>query len=130
MPEFLGARYESRPLQVISAVIVFVFFSAVFGIRLHGSQLSVPKNHGLEYNEASFPRCVTGVYLVMGGYFAVAVSDFIRGFIEFFGVLTMVLLLVSMKGGLGASFCRPAPSPVHAALHAAPPPNGPPFPDG
>jgi len=30
---------------------------------------------------------LTAVYLVMGGYFAVAVSDFIRGIVEFAGVL-------------------------------------------
>ena len=29
----------------------------------------------------------------MGGYFAVAISDFIRGIVEFVGVLVMVLLL-------------------------------------
>jgi Na+/proline symporter len=36
---------------------------------------------------------LTAVYLVMGGYFAVAVSDFIRGIVEFAVVLIMVYLL-------------------------------------
>jgi Na+/proline symporter len=84
---------------------------------------------GLEYNEALFfLAALTGVYLVMGGYFAVAVSDFIRGFIEFFGVLTMVLLLASMKGGLVVSFTALLNPQFMPGLHAPPPPTGPPFP--
>jgi Na+/proline symporter len=64
----------------------------------------------------------------MGGYFAVAVSDFIRGIVEFFGVLTMVLLLVSMKGGLVASFTALMDPKYMPGLHAPPPPTGPAFP--
>jgi len=131
MPEFLRARYESKPLQVISAVVVFVFLVPYSASVYMGLSYLFQKTLGLEYNQALFfLAALTGVYLVMGGYFAVAVSDFIRGFIEFFGVLTMVLLLVSMKGGLGASFtallapeCMPA---LH--VHAPPPTTGPAFP--
>ena len=55
------------------------------------------KTLGLQYDEALiFLAALTGVYLVMGGYFAVAVSDFIRGIVEFFGVLTMLLLLLEL----------------------------------
>jgi Na+/proline symporter len=48
----------------------------------------------IDYNTALyFLTALTAVYLVMGGYFAVAVSDFIRGIIEFAGVMIMVYLL-------------------------------------
>src|SRR5512144_3356180 len=40
-----------------------------------------------------FLTALTAVYLVMGGYFAVAISDFIRGIVEFAGVMVMVWLL-------------------------------------
>ena len=129
MPEFLRARYNSAPLQVISAVIVFVFLVPYSASVYMGLSYLFQKTMGLQYNEALiFLAALTGVYLVMGGYFAVAVSDFIRGIVEFFGVLIMVLLLVSLKGGLGASFTALLDPQYMPGLHAPPPTTGPPFP--
>jgi SSS family transporter len=129
MPAFLRARYNSAPLQVISAVIVFVFLVPYSASVYMGLSYLFQKTLGLQYNEALFfLAALTGVYLVMGGYFAVAVSDFIRGIVEFFGVLTMVLLLVSMKGGLFASFTALMDPQYMPGLHAPPPPTGPAFP--
>jgi SSS family transporter len=129
MPAFLRARYNSAPLQVISAVIVFVFLVPYSASVYMGLSYLFQRTLGLQYNEALiFLAALTGVYLVMGGYFAVAVSDFIRGIIEFFGVLTMVLLLVSMKGGLFASFTALMDPQYMPGLHAPPPPTGPAFP--
>jgi SSS family transporter len=129
MPEFLRARYESLPLQVISAVIVFVFLVPYSASVYMGLSYLFQRTMGLEYNEALFfLAALTGVYLVMGGYFAVAVSDFIRGIVEFFGVLTMLTLLVRMKGGLVASFTALHNPQFMPGLHAPPPPTGPPFP--
>src|SRR5208282_5591866 len=122
-------RYNSAPLQVISAVIVFVFLVPYSASVYMGLSYLFQKTLGLQYNEALiFLAALTGVYLVMGGYFAVAVSDFIRGIVEFFGVLTMVLLLVSMKGGLFASFTALLDPKYMPGLHAPPPPTGPAFP--
>ena len=129
MPEFLRARYNSAPLQVISAVIVFVFLVPYSASVYMGLSYLFQKTLGLQYNEALiFLAALTGVYLVMGGYFAVALSDFIRGIVEFFGVLTMVLLLVSMKGGSVASFTALLDPQYMPGLHAPPPPTGPAFP--
>ncbi|MFO1477963.1 MAG: sodium/solute symporter [Verrucomicrobiota bacterium] len=129
MPEFLRARYDSRPLQWLSAVVVFVFLVPYSASVYMGLSYLFQKTLGLQYNEALiFLAAVTGIYLVMGGYFAVAVSDFIRGIVEFAGVVTMVLLLAGMKGGLFGSFSallNPAYAP---GLSAPPPPTGPAFP--
>jgi SSS family transporter len=129
MPEFLRARYDSLPLQAISAVIIFVFLVPYSASVYMGLSYLFQKTLGLQYNEALiFLAALTGVYLIMGGYFAVAVSDFIRGIVEFFGVVTMVLLLASMKGGLVASFTALMDPQYMPALHAPPPPAGPAFP--
>jgi len=129
LPEFLRARYDSRPLQAISALIIFVFLVPYSASVYMGLSYLFQKTLGLQYNEALFfLAALTGVYLVMGGYFAVAVSDFIRGIVEFLGVVTMVLLLAGMKGGLGASFTALLDPRCMPALHAPPPSAGPPFP--
>jgi SSS family transporter len=129
MPGFLRARYDSKPLQVISAIIVFVFLVPYSASVYMGLSYLFQSTMGLQYNEALFfLAALTGVYLVMGGYLAVAVSDFIRGIMEFFGVLTMVLLLVRLRGGLGASFIALLDPKFMPGLHSPPPPTGPQFP--
>jgi SSS family transporter len=129
MPEFLRARYDSMPLQIIAAFVVFVFLVPYSASVYMGLSYLFQKTLGLQYNQALiFLAALTGVYLVMGGYFAVAISDFIRGIVEFLGVAVMVFLLVGMKGGLGASFTALLDPKYMPALHAPPPSTGPPFP--
>jgi solute:Na+ symporter, SSS family len=70
------------------------------------------------------------VYLVMGGYFAVAISDFIRGIVEFAGVLVMVLILAAAKGGLGSSFVQLLDHKHMPALYPPPPAPGAVLPPG
>ncbi len=129
LPEFLRARYESKGLQIISALVVFVFLVPYSASVYMGLSYLFQKALGLQYNEALiFLALLTGVYLVMGGYFAVAISDFIRGFVEFAGVILMVSLLAAMKGGFVASWTALASAKFMPALTAPPPPVGPPFP--
>jgi len=94
MPEFLSARYGNKPLQVIAALVVFVFLVPYSASVLMGLSYLFEMTLHIPYENALyFLTALTAVYLVMGGYFAVAVSDFIRGIVEFAGVLLMVYLL-------------------------------------
>ena len=100
MPEFLRARYDSTPMQIISALAIFIFLVPYSASVYMGLSYLFEMTLGLQYNEALiFLALLTGVYLVMGGYLAVAISDFIRGIVEFVGVLGMVVLLAQWKGG-------------------------------
>ncbi len=94
MPEFLRARYGSRGLQPLAALLVFMFLVPYSASVLMGLSYLFEMTLHISYEGALyFLTGLTAVYLVMGGYFAVAVSDFIRGVIEFAGVLLMVYLL-------------------------------------
>lgn len=122
MPEFLRARYDSKPMQIISAIIVFVFLVPYSASVYMGLSYLFEKTLGLQYNQALiFLAALTGVYLMIGGYFAVAVSDFIRGIVEFAGVLVMVILLTNMKGGMFSTFSQLLDPKFMPAL-ATPPP--------
>ena len=100
MPEFLRARYDSKTLQVISALVIFIFLVPYSASVLMGLSYLFEMTLHIPYNNALFFLTgLTAVYLVMGGYFAVAVSDFIRGIVEFGGVMLMVYLLASKVGG-------------------------------
>ena len=94
MPEFLSARYGNKSLQVIAALVVFVFLVPYSASVLMGLSYLFEMTLHIPYENALyFLTALTAVYLVMGGYFAVAISDFIRGIVEFAGVLVMVYLL-------------------------------------
>ncbi|HEY3416171.1 MAG TPA: sodium:solute symporter [Armatimonadota bacterium] len=107
MPEFLAARYGDKGLQVISALVIFIFLvpysaSVLMGLSyLFGMTIHIPYDTALYFLTA-----LTALYLVMGGYFAVAVSDFVRGIVEFAGVLLMVYLLAHRHGGFAETSAR------------------------
>jgi SSS family solute:Na+ symporter len=50
----------------------------------------------------------TGVYLILGGYFAIAITDFIQGIIMFAGATVMVLVLSDEGGGYFAMLGKTA----------------------
>lgn len=94
MPEFLRARYGHTPLQIVAALVVFIFLVPYSASVLMGLSYLFEMTLHISYEHALyFLTALTAIYLVMGGYFAVAVSDFFRGIIEFGGVMLMVYLL-------------------------------------
>lgn len=94
MPEFLRARYDSKLLQIFGALVVFAFLVPYSASMLMGMSYLFEMTLHIKYESALyFLTALTAIYLVMGGYFAVAVSDFIRGIVEFAGVMIMVFLL-------------------------------------
>lgn len=99
MPEFLRVRYNSKGLQVLAALVVFVFLVPYSASVLMGLSYLFEMTLHIKYaNALYFLTALTAIYLVMGGYFAVAVSDFIRGIVEFAGVMIMVYLLANHQG--------------------------------
>jgi len=104
MPEFLRARFQDPALQVFAAVVMFVFLVPYSASVLMGLSYLFEMTLHIPYEAALlFLAVLTAVYLVMGGYFAVAISDFIRGIVEFAGVMVMVWLLAH-RPGIGGFF--------------------------
>ena len=121
MPEFLGARYNCLFLKIAAALIIFVFLVPYSASVYQGLSLLFETNFGISYQSAIlFMAALTGVYLIMGGYLALAITDFIRGIVELVGVVVMVLFLVSLKGGLGpvlSALSNPASAPALLPPH-------------
>jgi Na+/proline symporter len=68
MPEFLAARYDSKPLQVFSGITIFALLVPYSASVYMGLSYLFEKTMGLEYGQALiFLAVLTGVYLVMGG---------------------------------------------------------------
>ncbi|MBR1471208.1 MAG: sodium/solute symporter [Lachnospiraceae bacterium] len=100
MPDFFGKRYHSKALRITAAVISFVFLipytSSVYNglSRLFEMAFHVP-----------YAACViamatlTCVYVILGGYMATAINDFIQGIIMIAGIIAVIYSILNGQGG-------------------------------
>ena len=100
MPDYFGKRYDSNALRVAASVISFVFLipytaSVYNGLsRLFGMAFHIP------YSVCVIAMAVlTGVYVILGGYMATAINDFIQGIIMLFGIIAVIVSVLNGQGG-------------------------------
>lgn len=104
MPQFLAARYKSTTLKLFSALLIFVFLVPYSAGVYVGLRYLFEIALGMsEITALLFLAAMTAVYLVLGGYFAVTLTDFIMGLVMIFGALTMLGFLISGAGGFAAA---------------------------
>jgi len=95
MPEFLAKRYDLPLYKPLAALIIFIFLVPYSASVYMGLSYLFEAVFGLPYLYALLLMAgLTAVYLLLGGYFAVALTDFIQGIIMLFGVFLMVGYLV------------------------------------
>ena len=100
MPDFFGRRYDSNVLKLVASAIAFVFMipytaSVYNGLsRLFGMAFDIP------YTVCVITMAVlTGVYVILGGYMATAINDFIQGIIMLIGIVAVIAAVLSGQGG-------------------------------
>lgn len=104
MPEFLEARYQSKWLKIVAAVIIFIFLIPYCGSVFTGLGFLFENVLNINYQLSLIVMIViTGVYLILGGYFAVALTDFIQGLIMLVGAVLMVGFVFSQPQVGGVS---------------------------
>lgn len=103
MPEFFAERYDSQKMKAISAVIIFVFMIPYSASVYQGLTYLFESTFNIRFEIALLIiTTITGIYIIVGGYQAVARIDFLLGTIMFVGSILMVTFLVSRFGGLGS----------------------------
>ena len=102
MPEYFEKRYFSKPLKIAAALIVFLFLIPYTASVYNGlSTLFASAFSGIDYNVWIIVMAVlTAVYVILGGYMATAVNDFIQGIIMLFGIAAVIVCAISNQGGL------------------------------
>ncbi len=102
MPEFLEARYNSDHMKMLAALLIFIFLLPYSASVFKGLGHLFETTFNISFDFALIILvAITGVYLVLGGYFAVTVTDFIQGFIMLAGAIGMVIVITYKAGGLG-----------------------------
>lgn len=104
MPEFLMERFNGRRVKILAAVIIFMFLLPYSASVFKGLGHLFEATFHISYDLALIIMIgITGLYLVLGGYFAITLTDFIQGIIMLGGSLTMVAVLAGKNGGIARS---------------------------
>ena len=105
MPEFFEARYDSKPLKLISAIIVFVFLIPYTASLYNGlSRLFNMAFAGIDYTVCIIiMSLLTCVYVLLGGYMATAMNDFIQGIFMLGGIVAVIVAVLNQNGGFTGS---------------------------
>ena len=105
MPEFFEKRYDSRKLKFSAAAIVFIFLIPYTASVYNGLSRLFESAFHIDYNFCIIAMALfTAVYVIIGGYKATALNDFIQGIIMLIGIVAVVICVVSHKGGLTEAF--------------------------
>lgn len=104
MPEFFGKRFNSKAIRTAASLITFIFLipytaSVYNGLsRLFGMAFDLP-----------YEACVigmaalTGIYVVLGGYMASSLTDFVQGIIMLVGIVAVIVSVLDGHGGFTAA---------------------------
>ena len=100
MPDFFGKRFDSNALRIAASAIAFVFLipytaSLYNGLsRLFGMSFDIPYTACVVLMAA-----LTAVYVILGGYMATAINDFIQGIVMLGGIVAVIAAVLGGKGG-------------------------------
>ena len=94
MPDFFGERYKSKSLKITASV--------AFNIPYTWCVVTM----------AAF----TGLYVILGGYMATAINDFIQGIIMLIGIVAVIAAVLNGQGGFMNAIAEMAKIPSDVPL--------------
>lgn len=99
--DFLKERYESKWVVILSAVSIIVFLFSAMAAQWVGGGILVESLTGLSYTTALFIFAISVmVYVVIGGFRAVVVTDAVQGSVMFFGTFILLVATIIAGGGV------------------------------
>lgn len=100
MPDFFGARYDSKALKITASIIVFVFLIPYTASVYNGLSRLFEMAFHIPYTWCVIAMAVfTALYVILGGYMATAINDFIQGIIMLAGIVAVIAAVLSGQGG-------------------------------
>ncbi len=104
MPEYFGNRYESKSLKIAASAITFLFLIPYTASLFNGLSRLFRMAFNVDYSVCVIVMAVlTAIYVIVGGYMATAINDFIQGIIMLIGIVAVILAVLSKHGGLMGS---------------------------
>ena len=120
MPDFFGTRFQDQGLRIAASIIAFVFLIPYTAGVYKGISTLFEMGFGIPYEYCVVIMAIlTAVYVILGGYKATAMNDFVQGIIMLFGIVIVIAAVLNTQGGLSAAVEKMAalPSDTDAAVN-------------
>ena len=100
-PEFLGRRYNSRAIQIIGGITIFVFMPLYTGVVLIGAARFIESTLNINFvlSLAIF-SVIIAAYVIAGGLKGVMYTDALQGTIMFIGMIILIAFTYKALGGV------------------------------
>lgn len=122
MPDFFGERYDSKALKIMASVIVFIFLIPYTASVYNGLSRLFEMAFHIPYTWCVVAMALfTAVYVILGGYMATAINDFIQGIIMLVGIVVVIAAVLSGRGGFMNAIAEMAQIPSDVAVTAGQP---------
>ena len=116
MPDFFGTRFGDQGLRVAASIIAFVFLIPYTAGVYSGISRLFEMGFNIPYEYCVVIMSIlTAVYVILGGYKATAMNDFIQGIIMLFGIVAVIAAVLSAQGGLTEAVSKLAQLPADGA---------------
>ena len=103
-PELMGKRYDSRLIQVLCALIIFLFMPLyAMAVIIGGAEFIGPIFH-ISYDAALYVFAfIVAAYVIAGGIKGVMLTDALQGAIMLVGMTVLLLVTYTTLGGFQAA---------------------------
>lgn len=99
--DFLKERYQSKAVVFISAGSILIFLFSAMAAQWVGGARLIESLTGLSYTSALFIFALSVlVYVIIGGFRAVALTDAVQGVIMFVGTAILLIATIIAGGGI------------------------------
>lgn len=100
MPDFFAKRFDSKALKIAAAILVFVFLIPYSASVYKGLSGLFSAAFGIDFIYCVIGMAVlTAIYVILGGYVATAINDFIQGLIMLGGIVLIIAAVLNGQGG-------------------------------
>ena len=116
MPQFFGSRYQSDALRIAAAAIIFVFLIPYTASVYNGLSRLFEMAFGIDYTVCIIGMAiVTCIYVVLGGYMATVVNDFVQGVVMLIGIIAIIAAVLINNGGFMQAITSLSQIPVEGS---------------
>ncbi|MGI6045386.1 MAG: sodium:solute symporter family protein [Eggerthellaceae bacterium] len=116
MPEFFGKRYQSHALRVAAAAIIFIFLIPYTASVYNGLSRLFGMAFGLPYEACVIGMAViTCIYVVLGGYMATVMNDFLQGIVMLIGIVAVIVAVLAGNGGFSQALVTLSQIPAESS---------------
>ncbi len=100
MPQFFEGRFGSKSLKLAASAVIFIFLIPYTASLYNGLSRLFGMAFEIDYSVCVIAMAVlTGIYVIVGGYMATAINDFIQGIIMIVGIIAVIAAVLKSQGG-------------------------------